>query len=106
MMLNERNVMDFFIQTLLLTFLLELNLRDLMSDPEPNSKEQRVQIVAGAPGITNLKIHFRGGVRPEPCGKTLVVRESRGANGFTTGFENTLLAGLWTACCGRRCGLV
>src|SRR5262249_9477714 len=40
----------------------------------------------------------------EPCGKALVIREIRGANGFTTGFENTL-AGPWTACRGRRCGL-
>ena len=41
----------------------------------------------------------------EPCGKALIIREIRRANGFTTGFENTLLAGRWTACCGRRCGL-
>jgi hypothetical protein len=40
----------------------------------------------------------------QPCGETLVVREIRGANGFTTGFKNTL-AGPRTACCGRRCGL-
>src|SRR5215831_2530668 len=40
----------------------------------------------------------------QPCGETLVVREIRSANSFTTGFENTL-AGPHTACCGRRCGL-
>jgi len=76
-----------------------------MSDPEPNSKEQCVQVVASTSGITNLNIHFRAGMCCEPGGKALIVREIRGANGFTTGFENTLL-GLWTACCGRRCGLV
>src|SRR5215510_5691952 len=40
----------------------------------------------------------------QPRGETLVVREIRGANGFTTGFKNTL-AGPRTACCGRHCGL-
>src|SRR5262249_27073784 len=40
----------------------------------------------------------------QPCGKALVIREIRGANGFTTGFKNTL-AGPRTACCRRRCGL-
>ena len=40
----------------------------------------------------------------EPCGNAVVVREIRRANGFTTGFENTL-AGPRTACCRRRCGL-
>src|SRR5262249_40868856 len=38
----------------------------------------------------------------EPCRKALVVRETRGANGFVTGVENAILAGIRRAW-GRRC---
>src|SRR5262249_799881 len=76
----------------------------LMSDAKSDSKKQCVQVVATASGVTSLKIHFRAGMNREPGGNALVIRQIRGANGFTTGFENTL-AGPWAACCGRRCGL-
>jgi hypothetical protein len=45
-------------------------------------------------GYNQPEIHFRAGVGCRPRGKTLVVREIRRANGFTTGFENTILAAL------------
>src|SRR5690348_5551891 len=41
----------------------------------------------------------------EPCRKAMVIREIRGANGFVTGVENTILGGTRGAWGRRCCGL-
>src|SRR5262245_3209251 len=72
-----------------------------MSDPESNSKKQRVQIVARAPGITHLKIHLRAGVCREPCRKTIIVRQIRTAENFSVGVKDAPFARSQSV---RRCG--
>src|SRR5262245_27989820 len=65
---------------------------------ESDTKEHCIQVITGAPCITDLKIRFRTRMRRNPSRKAVIVRELRGAEDFAGRIEDTALA---VSSCGR-----